>query len=190
MVLESTTKSLEGKVTSSVKGARVMVESNAGSAVGDGKGGTVSEGACVGVGGGAGVGVSVWVGIGVGASVAVGLGVSVGVEGEMVTIVGEASAVAVGAEVAESLPQAISRTRIRPKRPSGAAPRNGIIILTGFLATGFLIADWDGLSAPGYRDMHFPPNTSSYSSYYKRSRLDAIADESASYVKIGGSTLE
>jgi len=200
MVLESTTMSLEGKVTSSVKGARVMVVSNAGSAVGDGKGEgkgrTVGEGACVGVGGGAGVGVSVWVGMGVGAAVAVGLGVPLGVEGAAVTIVGEASAVAVGAEVAESSPQAISRTRIRPsrvrprKRPNGAAPRNGSIILTGFLATGFLIADWYGLSVPEYRDMHFPPNTSSYGSYYNRTRLDAIADESASYVKIGGSTLE
>ena len=99
--------------------------------------------------------------MGVGASVAVGLGVPVGLGGVMVTTGGEASAVAVGAEVAESSPQAISRTRIRPiMRPNGAAPRNGIIDTTGFLVT-----DWDGLSAPEYRDMHFPPNTSSYSNY-------------------------
>ena len=185
MVLVSTTMSLEGNVTSSVKGSRVMVAASAGSAVGDGKGDTVGDGACVGVGGGAGVGVSVCMGLGVGDTVAV------GAVGAMVAIVGEAGAVAVGAVVADSSPQAISRTRIRPRmRPNGAAPRNGITILTGCLATGFLVTDWDGLSAPEYRDMHFPPNTSSYGSYYKRSCLDSIADESASYVKIGGSALE
>ena len=141
------------KVTSNFNGARVAVGVNVGSAVGDGKGARVG----VGVGTGVGVKVGVWVGLGDGTGVVVGLGASVGVGVVTVTGVGEASTVAVGVGVADSSPQAMDRTRMRPKRrPAGATQRNGMIAAIGFLAT-----DWDGLLSPEYLDMHIPPNTSS-----------------------------
>ena len=176
MVSEPTTMSPDGKVTSSFKGARVAVGANVGLAVGDGKGAWVG----VGVGTGVGVKVGVWVGRGDGTGVAVGLGVVT------VTGVGEAGTVAVGARVADSSPQAIDKTRMRPKRrPLGPTQRNGKITAIGFLAN-----DWDGLLSPEYRDMHLLPHTSSNGHYYKRLCLDPIADELTSYVKIGGTMLE
>ena len=177
-----------GKVTSSFKGAEVAIEANVGSAVGDGKG------AWVGVGVGTGVGIKVggWVGVGAGTGVAVGPGVSVGM-GVSVGLgvvtgasVGEASTVAVGARVADSSPQAMDRARMRPKRrPLGATQRNGITTAIGALAT-----DLDGLLPPEYPDMHTPPNTSSNRNKYKGLCLGSIANESKSYVKIGGTMLE
>ncbi len=146
MVSASTTMSPDGEVTSSFKGARVAVGANVGSAVGDGMGAWVG----VGVGTRVGVKVGVCVGLGDGTMVAVGLGVTV-------TGVGEASTVVVGARVADSSPQAMDRTRMRPKmRPPGPNHRDGIITPIGFLAT-----DLDALLSPEYRDMHIPPNTSS-----------------------------
>ena len=145
MVSELITMSSEGKVTSNFKGAGVAVGANVG--VGDGKGAWV------------GLKVGVCVGLGDGTAVAVGLGVCAGVGVVIVTGVGEASIVAVGARVAESSPQAISKTRMRPKmRPAGAILRNG-----ANTAIEGLAADRDGLLSLEYRDMHIPPNTSSSS---------------------------
>ena len=151
IVSDSTTMSPDGEVTSSFKGARLAVGANVGSAVGDGKGAWVG----VGVGIGVGVKVGVWVGLGEGTGVTVGLGVSVGVGIVAVTGVGEAGTVAVGARVADSSPQAMDKTRMRPRRrPLGPTQRKGMISAIGFLAT-----DWDGLLFSEYRDMHIPPNT-------------------------------
>ncbi len=115
-----------------------------------------------------------------------GTGVAVGPGVVTVTGVGEAGAVAVGARVADSSPQAMDRNRMKPKRrPRGATQRNGMITAVGFLAT-----DWDGVLSLEYRGMHIPPNTSSNRSKYKGLCLNSIADESTSYVKIGGTMLK
>ena len=103
------------------------------------------------------------VGVGDGAVVAVGLGVSAGSGVVVVTGVGEGGTVVVGEGVTESSPQAVARTKMRPKmRPHGATLRKGMVTAIGFLAT-----DWDGFLSPEYRDMHNPPNTSSNGNHYK-----------------------
>ncbi|PKB79831.1 MAG: hypothetical protein BZY88_11355 [SAR202 cluster bacterium Io17-Chloro-G9] len=167
----------EGNVTSSIKGAGGSAGAIVGSAVGEGKGD------CVGVGVGAGVKEGTRVGPAVGAMVAVGVGVSAGaVTGGGTGVDG---AVAVGARVADSWPQAMARARTMPI----IAPRGATLVNLPWRlnpVTVFLTTDRRGLLPRRRHDMHIPPNTSSNCKYYKGLCLNDIADESTSYVKIGG----